>query len=211
MPRNNPILAIGSKVNRWTIVAKQACTRKATCRCECGVIKDVYLSNISSGKSKSCGCWQEESRPFNRLVHGMSGTRTFKIWAGMWSRCTNPRATSFKRYGAKGVTVCPEWGTFQTFFEDMGIAPEGSTLDRIDSTRGYSKDNCRWATYTEQSRNRSVVRKYNFEGQQLYRWEIAKLTGFSKTKIFSITHSENSRRSVLASETTPARQDSPRQ
>lgn len=89
--------------------------------------------------------------------HGMYGTPTYKSWAHMKERCANPDCRQFKWYGAKGISVCARWLQFNNFFTDMGVRPNGTTLDRIDSTRGYEPGNCRWATSKEQQRNHSNV------------------------------------------------------
>lgn len=86
-----------------------------------------------------------------KTKHGMYKTPAYKRWIGMKSRCAND-----PKYTSKGITVCERWlHSFENFYADMGDPPPGLTLDRIDGTKGYSPDNCRWATYAEQSRNLS--------------------------------------------------------
>ncbi len=75
-------------------------------------------------------------------------------WAGMKSRCLNPKHKNYHQYGGAGITVCEKWMTWAGFLEDMGERPEGKTLDRIDGKLGYNKSNCRWATKKEQIDNR---------------------------------------------------------
>ena len=87
-------------------------------------------------------------------THGKSKTRTYKIWAGMVQRCTNENVSCFDIYGARGITVAPEWRSFESFLADMGERPDGMSIERIDNDKGYSKDNCRWATSEAQSQNR---------------------------------------------------------
>ena len=91
-----------------------------------------------------------------RLVtHGQTNTRTHKIWNAMKQRCNNPNSTYYTCYGGRGITVCDAWNkSFEAFFADMGEAPEGYDLDRIDNNRGYSKENCRWVTHKENCNNR---------------------------------------------------------
>jgi hypothetical protein len=72
----------------------------------------------------------------------------------MKSRCLDPRNASYKRYGARGITFCEQWESFEAFLRDMGKRPEGMTLDRIDGDGNYEPDNCRWATLKEQNANR---------------------------------------------------------
>jgi hypothetical protein len=72
----------------------------------------------------------------------------------MIRRCHNSNHHAFKDYGARGIQVCDKWRTFEGFFDDMGNQPNGMTLERKDNSAGYSKDNCKWATVTEQARNR---------------------------------------------------------
>lgn len=81
-------------------------------------------------------------------------TRTYRTWDGMIQRCTNPRAAGYANYGGAGIGICDQWRDFATFLADMGERPEGQTLDRIDNTRGYEPSNCRWATHSEQMKNR---------------------------------------------------------
>lgn len=116
----------------------------------------------------------------NLTKHGMSGSRTYNTWAGMLQRCTNPKATKYPDYGAAGITVCPEWFSFQAFFADMGERPEGKTLDRIDGAKGYSADNCRWATPPEQSENLKTVKSFMFDGRLTSLPALSRETGLKK-------------------------------
>lgn len=89
-----------------------------------------------------------------RHQHGFKGTTEYEIWVGMRQRCNNPNDNAYMNYGGRGITVCPRWGLFMNFYEDMGPRPKGMSLDRIDPDGGYAPDNCRWASATVQSHNK---------------------------------------------------------
>lgn len=90
-------------------------------------------------------------------VHGHrspSRTPTYVTWAGMIQRTSNPHHSRYSTYGGRGIQVCDRWRSFPNFLADMGERPEGLTLDRIDNSKGYEPGNCRWATLSEQERNK---------------------------------------------------------
>lgn len=108
---------------------------------------------------------------FNKK-HGLSRTRIYQEWHSMKSRCYHKTQTSYRKYGAKGVTVCDEWkNNFMAFYEwAMANGYNDSlTLDRIDSTKGYGPDNCRWATYAEQNGHLAML-KTNTSGYKGIAW-----------------------------------------
>lgn len=112
----------------------------------------------------------------------MYGTPTYSSWSAMIGRCSG-RTSKPEHYAAKGVRVCSEWLTFAGFFADMGVRPEGMTLDRIDNSLGYSKANCRWATSEQQAQNRSnsVLISFNGKTQTARAW--SREIGVSDTAI----------------------------
>ncbi|HNA61994.1 MAG TPA: hypothetical protein PKW79_02840 [Rhabdochlamydiaceae bacterium] len=129
------------------------------CQCVCGKKKVVRYHSLKSGVTKSCGCLRSfihsERMKRKALKHGMSGTPTYESWRAMKRRVLNKNNNSYDRYGGRGIGICAEWlHSFETFYSDMGKRPDGMTLDRIDNGNGYSKDNCRWATASEQQRNK---------------------------------------------------------
>lgn len=123
---------------------------KYVCECSCGGEKTVLGSTLRAGITISCGC----AKTRNTLKHGMEGTPVYTSWTAMKSRCLNPNDSSYHKYGGRGISVCDEWMVFVNFFRDMGDRPQGKTLDRINVNGNYEPSNCRWATNTEQSRNR---------------------------------------------------------
>lgn len=114
--------------------------------------------------------------------HGMVNTKTYQTWEAMKARCDNPNAENYCRYGALGVTYDPAWSDFKAFFRDMGERPEGKTLDRVKSELPYSKENCRWATPTEQVLNRRTP-KHNTTGRKGVHWHKAAKKWFARGTI----------------------------
>lgn len=128
------------------------------CRCACGAEVVVRGQSLRKGETTSCGCYRSEAMRSAKTTHGMYGTPTYRSWRAMLARCEDPAHRQFKDYGGRGITVAPAWKTFENFFADMGERPPDRSLDRIDNERGYSGGNCRWATRTEQARNKRTAR-----------------------------------------------------
>lgn len=121
----------------------------------------------------------------SRLTHGMSNSKEFKIWKGIKSRCYTPSSSSFKNYGAKGITVCKRWKTsFENFYADMGPCPEDFSIERINNKKGYSKSNCKWASRTEQNLNKSNTIRLKFNNKILTIPEWSKLLGISANTLY---------------------------
>lgn len=125
------------------------------CQCSCGVAKRTLRGNFMAGYTQSCGCLQKRRTSEVNLIHGARDTQLYTIWQAMKRRCYNPHHRAYPRYGGKGIKVCPDWQDFVGFYTDMleGYSP-GLTLDREDSTKDYSKGNCRWLTKKENSSRR---------------------------------------------------------
>ena len=105
--------------------------------------------------------------------HGMIYTPTYKSWANMKDRCLNKNNRAYKWYGAKGINVCDKWLSFIAFFNDMGEMPLGFSIERIDTKKGYCKDNCEWIPRRLQGVNKSstVFIEHNGEVRSMSDWE----------------------------------------
>lgn len=93
-------------------------------------------------------------------------------------RCHDPNSSNYAHYGAKGIEMCERWrNSFEAFFEDMGVRPEGMTIDRLDQCKGYEPGNCQWATVDEQSLTRGTTRLYRWRGDWMTTRQISNIEG----------------------------------
>ena len=122
----------------------------------------------------------------NHFVHGHAGhikSPTYKTWRSMKIRCTNPQHPSYKHYGDRGIGYCKRWEVFANFLEDMGVRPEGKTLERLDNHKDYSPENCTWATKYQQSLNRDITVWIEHDGRKQCLSDWARETGIKLTTI----------------------------
>lgn len=159
---------------------------KYLCRCACGVEKLFNGYNLTSGRSKSCGCVRDAETSVRCSSHGMSSSPLYAVWTMMKQRCLNPSYRRYEDYGGRGITVCARWLRFENFFEDMGHPPfPGATIERVDNNGPYSPDNCRWATRVEQGRNKRNTRKFEFNGKEMTLKEWSAEVGIQKETLVS--------------------------
>ncbi len=136
--------------------------------CFCGNIFESQTYNVNKGQVESCGCYGRTKQGYIdgfkiTTFKGGSSHRLYGTWSTMIVRCYNINRKDYKYYGERGIKVDSRWASFENFISDMyPTFQEGLTLDRVDNNKGYSKENCRWATKTMQSRNRrNIINKDN--------------------------------------------------
>lgn len=157
----------GQRFTRLTVTCRAPNIGAKTawrCRCDCGADVVSPTSALRSGDTKSCGCWGRDAASRNAVqrntVHGhnraTAKTPTWQSWRAMHKRCSQVSHVSFPDYGGRGIVVCARWRDFTAFLADMGERPTGTTLDRIEVNGNYEPGNCRWATGSEQQKNKRV-------------------------------------------------------
>lgn len=199
--RNHNFLDMtGKRFGRLTVVEYVGNTREGRaewrCVCDCGKTIVAHGKNIRRGNTKSCGCLKLE-KSTKRIVdlnttHGMAHSRLHRIWHNMRVRCACPSFVGWEYYGGKGITVCGEWQTFEPFYKwamENGYSDD-LTIDRIDSDKGYSPDNCRWATTHEQALNKKATRFITFMGKTQCMADWSKEYGMGKGWLNGLTDEE---------------------
>ena len=161
----------GKIFGRLTVVGKLEIKDKYNnflwaCKCECGNEKITNTPSLNSGQTSSCGCLHKETMSALLKTHGMKHTSEYRVWAGIKRRCYNKNEDNYSDYGGRGITMCEKWkNDFMAFYNDMGLRPsKDHSIDRKDVNGNYCKENCRWATSTEQANNRRNNRFYLHNG-----------------------------------------------
>lgn len=162
-----PLDLSGQRYGSLVGISRAAIKNKRTywnCRCDCGSDCVVDAGHLRSGHTTSCGCVRRAT--IGNLKHGQSKSLEYLIWNGMRQRCSNPKNSHFRYYGGRGIRVCDQWqASFENFIADMGAKPSPKhTIDRINNEGNYEPGNCRWATYSQQNKNRRP-RKGKVHGQ----------------------------------------------
>lgn len=146
---------IGSKFNRLQLLEIIGVKRRlfmGKFQCECGNISVINISGVVKNRYKSCGCLRKDSVS-SLAKHNMSGTEFYRRWASVKARCKDEKDLV---YGGKGISYDPRWEYFENFYEDMheGFSSD-LEIDRIDVTKGYYKENCRWTNHSENNFNKN--------------------------------------------------------
>lgn len=162
-------LPIGQRFHRLVVLAEapMRTRRHWLCRCDCGREKEIMAKIVLSGGAQSCGCLRLRHGAAKR-AEGPRAQSEYTVWLGMRQRCLQPNAPGYPWYGARGITICPQWDDFAVFLADVGPRPSMKhSLDRIDNARGYEPGNVRWATRREQSANMRSNRAITFGGRTM--------------------------------------------
>lgn len=190
----------GQTYGRWHVIERaknkgNATMWKCKCICEKGTIRDVAGYTLRKGFSKSCGCLHNELLVERCTKHGyakqVKKERLYAIWSSMKKRCYNSNSQYFHDYGGRGITICVEWldkengsKNFIEWAKSNGYK-ENLEIDRIDNDKGYSPDNCRWATEKEQANNKRNNHYITYNGERHTKKEWAEIKGLTYS---ALTH-----------------------
>ncbi|AHK11815.1 homing endonuclease HNH [Shewanella sp. phage 3/49] len=163
-----------------------------TAECSCGNVSEYMKENIKRGNTTKCKDCANKSRSEKNTKHGKSVDRrtgecskVYYTWQAMKRRCLTDYDGRSAHYQSRGISICDEWAnSFETFLADMGEpASKDLSIDRIDNNKGYYKENCRWATPTEQANNKTTNRKLTVNGttKNLCQW--SSITGIAAPTI----------------------------
>jgi hypothetical protein len=190
----------GMTFSSWTVIQfdgihemKSAKTTRWLCRCVCGTEKICLGSTLSAGLTINCGCLRGTHGHTKAAKNNGKASTTYSTWKNMLARCCNPKSKNYEHYHGNGITVCDRWrygengiSAFECFLADMGEKPTPAhSIDREDNKRGYHKDNCRWATKTEQANNRSTNLLFEYRGKTYTVAQLGRLSGLGKEVIRS--------------------------
>ena len=170
---------VGETFGRWRVIKKME-KPYWFCECQYGVQRRVSEYSLLDSRSKSCGCLQRAEHSKRLTKHGLSKSPTYKIWTAIKQRCNNPKDKGFKNYGGRGISVCERWNSFENFIEDMGEIQEGLSIERKDNNKGYSLENCIWASRLVQNRNTRRNRNITYHGKEKCLSDWAQTLGVNK-------------------------------
>jgi len=178
------------------------------CLCDCGKFRIISVTSLTKGDSRSCGHLAKEltrlrfkGKPGLSKTHGMSDSplNEYNVWTNMKARCgNNPQRRDYKFYAGRGIKVCERWlHSFENFYADMGPRPSlKHTIDRIDGDKDYEPSNCRWATWTEQRRNRDDAVTVMLDGERVPLIVAANALGLTYTTLHEKLRKDPERRVV---------------
>ena len=178
-------------------------------RCDCGNYIIRCKSLVIKGECCSCGCEKKrriiEYNKKNKIKHNKLGTRIYRIWSGIKTRCLNKNDNSYKYYGERGIKICEEWKNSFEIFYNWAISngyKEDLTIDRINNNGNYCPENCRWITMKEQNRNKrnNLIIELDGEAKTLAEW--GEMYGFdTKAEIYKIKKDKEYLRCLILKKT----------
>lgn len=179
----------GQKFGRLTVIKYMGLDKnhKSTwlCRCECGNEKIIRKSDLTSGNTKSCGCYIKEITSKRSKTHGLKKSPIYNIWQNMKKRCYNKNCKSYKDYGARGIKICDEWLNIINF-HNWAITngyKKGLSIERVDVNGNYEPSNCTWIPLEEQARNKRSNHLITCNGETHCIAEWAEILGIKRHKI----------------------------
>lgn len=184
---------IGNRFGYLTVISLHiADKRKWLCRCDCGIEKLFFGSNLRCGNTKSCGCYSIEMAIETNTKHGGCGAKgqpnknEYTSWLKMKERCLDKNNISYPNYGGRGIAFCERWMDFSLFLQDMGNKPNKShTLDRFPDVNGnYEPNNCRWATKKEQSLGKRNNNWIEYNGLRMVYADWERYLGIGRGKLY---------------------------
>lgn len=162
------LLEVGVKFNMLTNIGESHRDNGVVYNwlCDCGNTVKHHGIHVKNGNIKSCGCFIRSKIGRNPEKHGLTDTKEYSVWASIISRTEHPSQSTREWYFDKNIRMSSHWrNSFLNFLSDMGECPEGFTLDRIDPSGDYCRDNCRWASVELQSINKGLF-KSNTSGHK---------------------------------------------
>jgi hypothetical protein len=175
----------GMQFGKWKVIKRNGYEENGKevywfceCSCEKQTLRNVRGYDLRSGKSKSCGCVSQEkaSKLFKSWTkHNMCDTNFYRVWCNIKDRCLNKNCKAYKNYGDRDIKICEEWLDFMNFKNDMydsylqhceEYGNKETTIERKDVNGDYNKNNCTWATKTEQNVNKRNVIIIEIEGEK---------------------------------------------
>ena len=188
--RNRPMVNLsGQRFGRWLVVKefpRIGQCRQWLCKCDCGTESRIYHTNLTCGKSKSCGCLSRDLASTRNRTHGMRHTRIYNVWYSMIRRCEDETDSHYDDYGGRGIKVCERWHDFSAFWEDIkDIYKPDLTIDRKDNNGNYEPGNIRFADRKTQSNNRRSNLNVTINGVTMNIMQWAEKTGIDATVIYA--------------------------
>ena len=199
----------GKRFGRLLVIKKAGVDKWGStlweCKCDCGNAYIARSGKLVQGKTTNCGCYTSELRSKAAAKHGLLKhgikPRTFIIWNGIKARCLNKKSISYKNYGARGITICDEWLYFENFhnWALRNGYKDDLTIDRIDNSKGYSPDNCKWIPWKENlmKQRRYILLTVDGETKTLSGWsKFLSVSRWILTKYFHLKGKEETEKAI---------------